>query len=408
MIANKILPPLRNDLSFRDYDENGEKFIVLYDSKGYAGQPVALPVAILSLFNLIDGLKTAGEFSVQVKELIGSDADYVLEHFLNLVEFLDFHGYLDSENYAAIKNDIDTYLASGIRNPVCADNSYPSEPGELAEYLDELFSAAEPAGFPGNATSIVVPHIDFRIGPDAHKCYAAGFHAIRNTPSELYVILGTSHQGNSDYFMLTKKDFETPLGVVETDRDVIEMLSSKLTTGITIDEMAHRHEHSIEFQVVLLQHYFNNRDFKILPVLVGSFHNFINNGSMPDSDNRLTEFLSKLNDTITEKNIKAVFIASADMAHIGRKFHDDFDAESQFGRLRAEDKTLLGYLRSCEPDKFFNSISAINDKNRICGLSPVYCLLKLRNPASGEVLGYNIWNEAETKSAVSFSSIAFY
>ena len=169
--------------------------------------------------------------------------------------------------------------------------------------------------------------IDFRIGSKAHRCYAAGYHSIRNTNADLFVILGTSHQGNSDYFMLTKKDFETPLGCAETDRDIIDMLASGLSYDLTIDDMAHRHEHSIEFQVVLLQHYFRNRSFRILPVLVGSFHNFIHDKTMPGSDGRLSEFISKLKGIIAEMGRKAVFIASADMAHIGRKFNDKFYAE---------------------------------------------------------------------------------
>lgn len=408
MNKGDILPQLRNDLSFREYTENGEKFIILVDAKGYAKQPVSLPVSILTLFNLINGTKTTEQFIHDVKQIIGEEADFVIEHFLNLIEFLDFYGYLESSNFLEIKRDIDTYHASPVRVAVCTDNSYPSDSNELTAYLDKLFATASIDSTPGNAISIVVPHIDFRIGDAAHKCYAAGYHSIRQTETDLFVILGTSHQGNSDYFMLTRKDFETPVGIVETDKEIIDVLTSKLPFELTIDDMAHRHEHSIEFQVVLLQHYFKNRNFKILPVLVGSFHNFIYENTTPESDIRFKEFIQKLNDTLTEKGRKAVFIASADMAHIGRKFNDDFDAESMLTILRADDSALLEYMESCQADKFFGMVSEVKDKNKICGLSPVYSLLKLTSPSRGKLLDYSIWNETETKSAVSFASMAFY
>lgn len=402
------LPLLRNDLSFKEYTENSEKFIILYDPKGYAQQPVSVPVSILPLFNLIDGKKNLAEYTADVRAMIGDETDFVLEHFINLIEFLDYYGYMESENFLVIKADIDEYLASDIRKPACIDNSYPSDPQELSQYLHELFSTVDSQQITKGAKSVMVPHIDFRIGEIAHRCYAAGYHAIRDTEADLFVILGTSHQSNSDFFMMTYKNFETPLGISETDKELIDEIKSNLSFELTLDDIAHRYEHSIEFQVVLLQHYFKDRNFKLLPILVGSFHNFINDGTTPSVDTRINELIDKLRISIQAKGRKVVYIASADMAHIGRKFRDNFDAESEFTRLRDEDNLLLKYLESCDAESFFKSVSEVQDKNKICGLSPAYSLLKICNPECGKIIGYDIWNETETKSAVSFSSIAFY
>jgi MEMO1 family protein len=408
MRKDYILPLLRGDLVFKEYTENSEKFIILHDPKGYVQQPVSIPVSILPLFNLIDGKKNLEEYNVEVRSMIGDETDFVLEHFLNLIEFLDYYGFMDSDNFKVIKADIDTYLAAGSRKPACMDNSYPSDPQELSQYLDGLFSTVDNRQIVSGAKSIMVPHIDFRIGEEAHRCYAAGYHAIRDTEADLFVILGTSHQVNSDFFMMTYKNFETPLGIAETDNELIDEIKSKLSFDLTIDDMAHRHEHSIEFQVVLLQHYFKDRNFRILPVLVGSFHNFIYNGTTPSADDRLNELIDIMSKSIQANGRKVVFIASADMAHIGRKFRDNFDAESHFPRLREDDSLLLKHLESCDADSFFKTISEVQDKNKICGLSPAYSLLKICNPEYGKIIGYDIWNEKETNSAVSFSSIAYY
>ena len=49
------------------------------------------------------------------------------------------------------------------------------------------------------------------------------------------------------------------------------------------DELTHRTEHSIEFQVVFLQYLLGGRrEFSIVPILVGSFHDLMESGDRPD------------------------------------------------------------------------------------------------------------------------------
>jgi len=103
-----------------------------------------------------------------------------------------------------------------------------------------------------------------------------------------------------------------------------------------------------------------------------------------------------------------------DFAHVGKKFQDNFEAELILDQINNEDQELINELEKCSAEGFFDSIANVNDKRRICGLSPIYSLLQSqmndngKTQYQGKLLKYNQWNEVETASAVSFASIAYY
>lgn len=408
MTNDHPIPKLRPDLQYQIVEDESEEFIILIDPKGYSGQPIAIPSGLMHLFNLIDGEIGAEGFAEKVKELYGEDANLVLEPFGKLLEYMDYGGFLDSEAFKIIKGDVDKYLASPVRPSVCAGNSYSPNPEELKKEMEFIDQSVDSDTIEEGADSIIVPHIDFRIGPGAHKAYASGYHALRGQKPDLVVIFGTAHYGNSSHFMFTKKDYSTPLGIIKTDKELIDQLSENLSFDMKIDDLAHRMEHSIELQTVLAQHFFSDKGFKLLPVLVGSFQDYIASGKKPSDDEQFNEFVEKLRKIIEESGRKAVFIASADFSHIGRKFNDDFDAEPVLETISAEDGILLDSLEKCNSEDFFSTIAGIKDKNRVCGLSPIYSMMKTCNPKKGKKMEYHQWNEKETKSAVTFASIAYY
>ncbi|MGA2298165.1 MAG: AmmeMemoRadiSam system protein B [FCB group bacterium] len=402
----QFIMPLRQDLLYREIEENGEKYFTLIDPKGYVSQQVIMPLPALPLLLLAKKKLTKDElYSAIVKET--TDA-IDIEPIYQLFEYLDFAGYLDSPRFQFIKEDVDSYINSPIRPPVCAGSSYSDDIEILTGELTDIINSYTGDGIAPDSKGIIVPHIDFRIGEGAYKTYSAGYQSIKNSEADLIVIFGTAHYGFTDLFMFTEKDFQTPLGIAETDKELLHELKIRLPFDMTFDDMTHRHEHSIELQTVLLQHVFKGRNFKILPVLCGSFQKFINEKQSPSEAQKYKLVLEKLEEAINHLGRKPLFIASADMAHIGRKFGDDFDAETELTSLAEEDKILLSSLEKCEPEEFYTTISNVEDKRRICGLSPIYSLLQILKPQTGKFLNYHQWNEAETKSAVSFASVAYY
>ena len=81
--------------------------------------------------------------------------------------------------------------------------------------------------------------------------------------------------------------------------------------------------------------------------------------------------------------------ASGDLAHVGPAFGDPtpYDADRE-GRLRAADEQLL--TPSPGPRRILRQLRAERDARRICGLPPIYLMLRyLGDGARGEVVGYD-------------------
>jgi MEMO1 family protein len=407
-----IVPELREEIIAESFYENGQEYVLLIDPKGYVEAPLALPVEIYKILGLI---KPNMEFSDLLKSIkahlrLDIEADVIIE----ILKGLNDQYLFESPNFYFVKYQKDHYNSQPVRPAVCAGNSYPFDATELEMELEKILSSVESRTVESGARFVIAPHIDFNIGRLSHEAYASAYHAIRGSNAELFVIFGTAHQKSSDMFMLSEKDFRTPLGDARTDNEIINIMKSEIPENLTIDEFAHRYEHSIELQVVLLQYLFKDRNFTILPVLTGSYYSEIMSKRQPNTSDRFYNFINALNKSIIKSGKRALFIASADLAHIGRKFQDNFDAESVLPQLRTEDMQLIDHIVRCNPESFFSSIAEVNDKRKICGLSPIYSLLESQRdenghiPFNGKLLKYNQWNEVETRSGVTFASIAFY
>lgn len=405
MNADEPIYALRKDLLFDKIEENGQTFMVMSDPRGYANQAISFPEQMVSVFLLLDGKVTLNDLGKMLITETGEDYDTT--PLINLFEFLDYGGYMESPRFFEIKEDIDTYLKSPLRPAICAPDSYSEDPEQLKEELSAIMNSVDASTIEKKSNVIISPHLDYRTGSDTHEAYASAYHSADTENVDIIVILGTSHFVDTGLFMLSEKDFETPLGVVETDRELIKKMSDIFAGKLVFDEVAHRYEHSIELQLLPIQYIMKDRDYKILPILTGSFHKFVTSGTSPEDDPDFSNFIKALNDALKALGRKAIFVAAADFAHIGRKFDDSFDAEPELDKLRAEDQSLIDSLEAADPDEFFKKIADCGDARKICGLSPIYSLLKISKPKSGKLLKYTQWNEVETKSAVSVASMSF-
>ena len=138
-----------------------------------------------------------------------------------------------------------------------AGRSYPDDPDALRLLIDSFFEdESGPRDSPrgsGVVTGLVAPHIDFgRGGP----CFAWAYNELRDRdPADVYVVLGTGHTSRN-LFTTTRKVFETPLGDLEVDSTFVDRLAAYAPQDLFADEIAHKNEHSIEFQVVFLKYLF--------------------------------------------------------------------------------------------------------------------------------------------------------
>jgi hypothetical protein len=393
-----------------------QRLIYLRDPLRYATEGVLLPLPAFFIASLFDGRRSIEQIRDAFAQQFGERLPvHALEE---LIAQLDTHHYLESERFASLERDVRArFQAATTRTLAHADTCYRGDADELRTQLEAFFTdPAGPgqAGEPGRDASeprlraIIAPHIDLRVGG---PCYAWAYREVaRRSDAEVFVLLGTSHAGGSHPFIVTRKDFETPSGTVETDRAFIDRLEAHYGGELYRDEILHRTEHSLEFQVLFLQHVLGGmRPFTIVPILVGSFHHLVARRQQPLEDQTIGTFVAALRRSIAEDTRPICLVAGVDFAHVGRKFGDPEGLDAGFLEwVSREDRALIEPLERADAGAFFAEAAKDGDRRRICGLSPMYTLLATIPGSRGRLLHYDRSDDPQTQSAVSFASLAFY
>ena len=389
-------------------EQEGQRYVALRDPAGYVAEVIMLPVDLVEVLALFDG---EHPISAIQAELLQRHGEQVARASLEqLIGELDAHGFLESPAFARRRAAIDDAFLGAPRRPAShAGGAYPDDPAELRSRMDGFFTSPQGPGtvgdFQGGGVSgLIAPHIDFHRGGPA---YAWAYRDLaERCDADLFVIFGTCHAGMADPFALTRKDYDTPLGPARVDREVVEALAARAGQDCFGSELAHRNEHSIEFQAVFLQYlYGGRRDIRIVPVLTSFAHEALARGQRPDDDPRVGRFLDALAD-LAGSGRRVAFIAGADLAHVGPRFGDPQPVSpAELGTIDREDREMLRAVQAGDPEGFFESVRADGDRRRICGLSPIYTLLRVRAGAKGLLRQYGQWPDPQ--GVVSFASVVF-
>ena len=398
--------------------QEGKTLVCLRDPQHFANTLAISPVVyfILSHFDGKHSLVDIQEaYSRQVGDLL------LGEELRQMIDLLDHHYFLYSERFREHQEKIiEEFRRMPARPAAHAGTVYKEDALGLRRQLEVHFQ--QPNG-PGNPSlgqgrraprAIVAPHIDFHRGGPS---YAWSYRELAESPgADLYILLGTSHCGGENPFTATLKDFATPLGMVETDKEFIQKLQRGYAGDLFAEEYLHRTEHSLEFQVVYLKYIAERqaesaggqRPFKIVPILVSSFHPMVQNHSLPEKDPRIGDFLKALRDLVEKESRQVCFVAGVDLAHVGMQFGDQEPMTPDFLQwVEEEDQRLIAKLASLDAPGFFHEIAKDQDRRRICGFSPLYSLIHLLDGARGRNLKYSQAFTRETGSAVTFTSMVF-
>ena len=406
----------------------------LRDPYGFA-DTVALPMGAAMLVTLMNGERTLGDLRFDFERKVGKSI--TLPDVERVVKQLDERYMLDNQRFANYQADLlEAYRQLEVRPAAHAGGAYEGEDEALRTQLGNLFTSESGPGLlpsegrtlgdaaPADRTpaaaqklcAVMSPHIDLhRGGPTFAWAYD---RVVTESDAEVFIILGTAHTPLAGFFSVSQKHFATPLGTVETDRDFVAALKTQLAdcedagevAEIFSDELPHRSEHSIEFQALMLQYVLGDRrDYTIVPILVGSFHPFVQHNRSPSDTPAVADFVAALRETIARCGKKVCLIAGVDLAHIGQQFGDEeLLTDTRLTEQWSDDQELLA--RACEGDAeaWFIHVAAQADQNRICGLAPMYVMLETIGPCRGELLKYDHAVAEDRTSCVSFASAAFY
>jgi AmmeMemoRadiSam system protein B len=377
--------------------------VYLMDRLGLAPAHERLSPDEFALLDYFDGKHTLSDIHARATLDIGSDR-FTLERLGRLVARLEERLYLDSSRFRSI-------VDGEVRPPRCI-GCYEGEPRALREQVRGLFGRGP--GLPrdvepdGRLRAALIPHIDY---PRGGVSYAWGFkEVVERSDASLFVIIGTSHY-SAHRFTLTRKNFETPLGVVPTDQAFIDRLVAHYGDGLFADEwLAHFPEHSIELEVVLLQWlYEQRRPIRIVPLVVGSFHDSVTAGDSPLEQDDVACMVKALCQAEADTPEPVCFIISGDLAHIGPKFNPDEELTAALlADSLARDRAIVRCAEKVDLRGYFRLIVDELDARNICGLPPTFTALQALRPSSGQLLHYDRYIDARGRESVSYASMAFY
>ena len=157
-----------------------------------------------------------------------------------------------------------------IRKPAVAGAFYPREAGELVNTIAQLFSQAGKRTSTGHPVAVIAPHAGY---PYSGLTAAKAYKQIEGEQYDTVVVISPSHtvffKGSS---VFPGKGYETPLGLVETDRELADKLANINPSRIYYSNMGHatgstRGEHALEVQLPFLQVMLGN--FKLVAIVMG-------------------------------------------------------------------------------------------------------------------------------------------
>lgn len=381
--------------------------LMLRDTQGVTSSHAVLPLEMVPLVARFTGVFTCEDIAREASREVGErvSVDLVVRLATELEEALFVDGPAYRQARARIEKD---FADAAVREASHAGGAYHGDPEKLAHYIEEdcLATAKNGQGH-GRLVGLVAPHIDPWRGA---RCYGAAYHALKSAlpkDADTFVLFGTSHAPMKEPFALCRKAFATPLGPVEADVASIDELAKACDFDPYADQFNHKREHSLEFQAVFLRHLLGSRKAKIIPVLAG-LGDHQRPGSSPASAAAVTKFLDAVRRVVDAKN--AVVIAGADLAHVGPRFGDPRPCdEGERTALGETDRDSLERAERMDAEAFWEHVAADLDERRVCGLAPMYALLRtVTGGAKGELHHYEQTVAPDEGSIVSHAAMGFY
>ena len=379
--------------------------LFIRDPYKFSEAMLIIPPGLVECLHCFDGRQTDLDLRAALVR-VTNDLD-VTEIERHLIETLSNAGFLEDDRFEGMKQSRQKEFADApLREPAHAGTAYPDDPDGLDETMKRYMSGADGQSRDGNVFAIAAPHVSPEGGWES---YRAAYAVLKPEHRDrTFVILGTSHYGEPDRFGLTRKNYATPFGEAVTDRRLVDWLAERAGKSIEMEDYCHSFEHTVEFQVVFLQHMLG-ANVKIVPILCGSFANSLYNGGNPEDNDRVKAFVEALGELNERESDRLFWVLGVDMAHMGARYGDRFHAAANQGEMShvgIRDDARIARINAADAEGFWELVRENHDDLKWCGSSPFYTFLKAIPKMRGELLRYEQWNIDE-HSVVSFAGMAF-
>lgn len=403
-----MLPRLRASLDFMPSPIEDKPGLLIRDPFQYSDATLIIPPPLVGFLEYYDGQRSALDLRA---ELVRAAGDVQAGEFeRQLSDALSHAGFLEDENFERLRSAAERAFAEAPVRPAShAGGGYPDEAGELKQTMASYLAGASSgpaADVSEKVLGIAAPHVSPFGGIEA---YRAAYSALSPEDADrTFVILGTSHYGHPDRIGLTRKPFETPFGRTRTDTALAEKLAAEAGNGALMEDYCHAIEHSIEFQVVFLQHLYGP-NIRVVPVLCGAYMSLFQ-GGFPERTEPARRIVGALGEMAAREGDRLLWVLGVDMAHMGRRYGDPLSARAGQGEMLAveqRDRARIEHMESGDARGFWELTSENGDDLKWCGSAPIYTFLKAVPSARGRLTQYQQWN-IDPESVVSFAGMTFH
>ncbi len=395
--------PRLRPLDLQEVREGDRTYVVLTDPSGVAERSLAISPEAVPILSLFDGAVALEDLVALVDRESGDPRAGA--QIRKLVETLDAQLMLESPRYFAARDKVrDAYRALPERPAALAGLSYPADPAELGGFLSQhetIAAERAAAGAPGSAVAapaaapraLAAPHIDLRRGG---PLFAQAWRVFEGVPAaelpDVVFVFGVGHMMVEEPFAITTKPFATPLGTVAVATDSVERIVAAAGDAILLEEIAHRDEHSIEFQALALRRRFGAKDVGVVPLLCSGFHGLVRYERRPAEEPRIEGVLAAVSaeaERLQAAGVRVAFVAGVDLSHVGARFGDDFELDAaMLAEIEKVDRAAIDAALTGDAEAWFDAVAAHGDSTRICGFAATYAMLRVARPGAGRLLGY--------------------
>lgn len=400
-------------------EKDGVGYFLIKDPRRMAKQAMMVRQEMAPFLARADGSRTVKEIIADGQAESSSNVRDDAVH--DLFQQLDDLFLLEGEKYEAeVARRLKDYRSADFRMPALEGQAYPEDPDELLDLVEafapDISTEQEPSG--KTVKAIVTPHIDYQRGGDTYaelwRRLAPDLEDI-----ELAVVFGTDHFGSGPRLTLTSQSYATPWNILPTDKDLVTKLARPLSQDAQVsdhpfaDEANHISEHSIELASVWLNWAIGDNAVKMLPVLCGSLGDYVLEdgklrGTSPADHPQIADAIGLLQQVARHR--RTVFIAAADLSHVGPSFGDEEESDDLIRReIEEHDEELMSAVIKGDKEQFLEIVRHEHDYSRVCGLAPIYMALWAAEATDGHWLGYQQCPaDADNKSFVSIAGAVLY
>lgn len=329
---------------------------------------------------------------------------------------------IDFDGMDILPPAVSAHFADSVAEQSLGANATPEQktlqgPKKVAEVFDMWMSKAlenaENPSLDSLPKAIVVPHLDYMRG---WINYASAYGKLRvcDRPDRI-VILGTNHFGACTGVCGCDKGYETPMGICAADTKMIDALRAKLGDTLFENRYDHEHEHSIELQIMWIQHVFGKDDAGNYPPVFGALiHDpTVNNGESYDGKGiGLEPFVAALKSAIRELPGRTLVISSADLSHTGPAFGDKQplagespEATEARNKVLQHDHEMVQLVAQNKPAELVASMAWQQNPTRWCSIGNLVATLLIVEPSEVELLNFSAAMDQQGMTMVSSVSM---